>query len=475
MVVTTRKREELSVDVPASVQAFSGAAIEKSMTRNVADLYATVPNLYFSPIVISPARDYTTLVIRGVGAQSTGQPAVATVVDGIYQPALAFDTNFLDVESVEVLKGPQGTIFGRNTKGRVLNINLRKPGDVMRTRASAMVDNFGTFAATARMSGPLTETLSVGASFAASHTDRYLTNPTLGGVSADRSRSFAARAALRYRPTDRLDINLSVDASTTRGLQGLPGIYLPHRDYQVLSSFQVDAIAKSVGGSLNVAYDTGSLTFMSLTGYRRLTSDTPYDFAGGPVTGVSYSDEYGDLRRNLSVLSQEFRLSGTGLGDRLDWLVGLYGYRERNLEERPLSLAFGTSYIQLIQTQRLINKGIAIFAGATYEIVPRLSLDVGLRHGSESVDSRWYHRAVIPGIFSADEGGRDSISSDYVTPSASLVFKIAPSASIYARYATGQRSGGFPLAPRHRPTSRTATSGRKTSRSGPRGRSPTAS
>lgn len=215
-----------------------------------------------------------------------------------------------------------------------------------------------------------------------------------------------------------------------------------------VQAFSGAAIAKSVGGSLNVAYDTGSLTFVSLTGYCRLTSDTPYDFAGGPVTGVSYPDEYSDLRRNLSVLSQEFRLSGTGLGDRLDWLVGLYGYRERNLEERPLSLAFGTSYIQPIQTQRLINKGIAIFADATYEIVPRLSLDVGLRYGSESVDSQWYHRAVIPGISSA---------------------------SIYARYATGQRSGGFPLAPRHRPTSRTATNGRKTSRSGPRGRWSTAS
>jgi iron complex outermembrane recepter protein len=451
VVVTARKRAERDIDVPISVQAFSAATLDKNMTSNVDNLYASVPNLYFSSNLLSPGRDFINLVVRGVGAQSAGQPAVATIVDGVYQPSLAFDTGFIDVGSVEVLKGPQGTIFGRNTEGGALNIVTRRPDEVERGKFAVTADQFATLHLQGQVSGGLGHGFFGSFAVDASHTDGYLTNPTLGGDSADQSREFAGRQVLRYHPDATLDINLSVDESDTKGLDGLPGVPRGRHNYEVLSNFQIDARYKSIGGSLSVDYNFDGLKFTSLTGVRNLNSATPYDFSGGPVDGTVYPNELMNLQIHQNLLSQEFRLAGNSFGNTLHWLSGVYLFRDENVLLRRLDLAylpaFGTSYTSNRQDQHLVDKGFAIFADGVYDLTRDLSIDVGVRYGSEKTTSNFFHDAVIPNIFFADSGGSGSVSSNNVTPSASLLYRLTPDSTVYFRYAKGERAGGFPLAP----------------------------
>jgi iron complex outermembrane receptor protein len=197
ILVTARKREERSIDVPTTVQAFSGDMLEKNQISAVTDLYAKVPSLYFGANLLSGGRDFENLVIRGVGAESAGPPAVATIIDGVYQPSLAFDTDFLDTQSVEVLKGPQGTIFGRNAEAGAINITTRKPDDTFRGMAAVTFDNFNTERVQGQVSGPLGGDFFGGISLDDSHTDGYLTDPTLGGISADQNSNLVGRIALR--------------------------------------------------------------------------------------------------------------------------------------------------------------------------------------------------------------------------------------------------------------------------------------
>jgi iron complex outermembrane receptor protein len=352
---------------------------------------------------------------------------------------------------VEVLKGPQGTIFGRNTEGGALSITLRKPDDELRGKVAASIDNFATARLQGQVSGPITKNFFVGLAIDASRTDGYLKDPTLGNISADHNRKFAGRLALRWKPTDRLDINLSVDGSNTRGPDGLPGIPRGDTKYEVLSNFLPDEVYTSIGGSLNIAYDLDNVQVTSISSVRKLTSYTPYDFSGGPVGGVNYPNELSDLYIDQTIISQELRVNGVSLDKRLHWLAGAYLFREENDLLRRLSLpylpAFGTSYDSYKQDQLLTDRGFAFFADGTFEIMKSLSVDLGLRYGSEKTKSNFYQYAVIPDIITINSGVLASIKSNYLTPSASILYHITPDATIYVRYAKGERAGGFPLAP----------------------------
>jgi iron complex outermembrane receptor protein len=129
VVVTARKRTETLQDIPLAVSAIDGATLQAQGIANITDTYSRVPNLYFTASGgASPTSDYQYLTIRGVGFNGGLEPAVGVFIDGMYQPQIGFDTSFLDAERVEVLRGPQGTLFGRNTQGGAVNIVTRKPG-----------------------------------------------------------------------------------------------------------------------------------------------------------------------------------------------------------------------------------------------------------------------------------------------------------------------------------------------------------
>jgi iron complex outermembrane recepter protein len=464
LVVTARLRPERVIDVPLSVQALNATTLQQKRIENVNDLYAVAPNLYFSSNLLSPGRDFINLVVRGVGAESAGQPAVATIVDGVYQPSLAFDTAFLGADRVELLRGPQGTLFGRNTEGGALNIVLHRPGDQLEGRVAVTVDTLETARLQGSLSGPLGGGFSGGIAIDALTTNGYLSNPqiataTAAGVqskpskvSADDDRKLALRPDLRFHPADNLDVNLAVDWSNERGDSGLPGVPRGCGCYDVFSTFQVPDHYVNYGGALNIDYTVDGVHLKSITGVRRLSSTLPYDFSGGPVFGGPvYPNDIMDLRTQQKILSQEFRADGSGFHDALHWLAGAYLYSEEHLEVRRFSLPNLPQYpggiFAKAEDQDLDSHGVALFVDANYKLTDRIEVDLGGRWSRDTTKSNFNLDVNLPGIADVVGTGAGSTSSQSFTPSASVLYRLAPDVNLYARYSQGYKAGSFPLAP----------------------------
>lgn len=455
IIVSARKRQESLLDVPMSVQVYSGEHIELERINNVDGLIGRVPNLSLSSNILSPGKDFLNIVIRGVGAQSAGTPAVGTFVDGAFVPALSFDIGFMDVERVEVLKGPQGTLFGRNTIGGALNIVLRRPNEEFRAKTAFTYDEFESLRGQAALSGPLSSNWFGSVALDVSRTDGFLENPVVADfagaigsgspVPANNYSRWAVRTAIRYSPSDRLDVNLAVDREYRTGLDGLPGVPRGTTEYIVRSDFQIDAEYDNYGAALNFDYSFGNIDLTSITAIREVSSTLPFDFDGSPERGPNFHD----LRTEQNILSQEFRLSGP-VGENLDWIVGVYAFSEDSATRRLIKfqdLVFGALLVDA-QDQTLERSGFAAFADFVWRITDRFELGAGVRYNDEDIDSHIVVDFTAPLIgLDIDESGTDSTGDSDVSAMFSVRYNVSDNVSIYGRYAEGFRAGGFPVAP----------------------------
>ncbi len=213
VIVTARKREETLQDVPLSVSVMTGADLEKAKIQSADDLYGRIPGLYFTnPNSYGSTSDYNYLVLRGVGFNGGLEPSAGVFVDGMYQPQLGYDIEFLDLERLEVLRGPQGTLFGRNTQGGALNLVTRKPGPETVGRWEVEGARFGTFRGFGTVRGPLGENLFGALITQYSDSDGYISDPLRNKRGAPDER-MNLRATLRWKPTDALDFVLAGDVS----------------------------------------------------------------------------------------------------------------------------------------------------------------------------------------------------------------------------------------------------------------------
>ncbi len=476
VIVTARKREERLIDTPVTVQAVSAETLESNRIETVNDLYGSIPSLYLSSNLLSPGKDFLNLAIRGVGAQTAGSPAVATFVDGVYSPALGFDIEFLDLERIEVLKGPQGTLFGRNTEGGALNVVVRRPDQTRRGRFSLAYDEFNTLAAKLAVSGPLAPTLAASLGIDVSSTDGYLDNPVISSaadpgsvtqaepVDANDSRKVAARVAFAWHPADRASVHLTLDHSNRKGHDGLPGVpigdlpggrghpFAVHEGYDAFSEFQLDSVYRNAGTALTIDYDLGDVQLTSITGYRKLSSMLPFDFDGG----TDRQGNFHDLRQSQRFFSEELRALGNAFDGRLKWLAGAFAFHERDFEDRRYSLPtipILPGITIRAQDQHLTLKGFAAFSELTWGAAEHLELSGGLRYSRDKVRSDldldfFIPNLLGPGIpFAVDESGSDELTFADVSPTFTALYRLSGHANLYARYARGYKSGGFPKAP----------------------------
>jgi iron complex outermembrane receptor protein len=213
VVVTAQKRDEKLVDVPVSITALNGASMERAGVTSMNDLSKVVPAMH-----IDATGAFYQPSIRGVGTAVSGQgvsPSVATYLDGIYQPnplSNAFD--FVDVETIQVLRGPQGTLFGRNTPAGAILVTTKSPTFSPQLIISGGYGSFNTREAAIFASNKLTDKLAFSLAAGISASDGWITN-VADGSDANASNSYTVRAKLRYEPTDAIRLTLTGDVERT--------------------------------------------------------------------------------------------------------------------------------------------------------------------------------------------------------------------------------------------------------------------
>lgn len=457
IIVSARKRDETLLDVPVSVAAFSAIALEKQGIADINDVIGRTPGLYFSSSVASPVKDYIFLVIRGVGANSGGEPSAATFVDGVYSPSLGIDIGFLDLERVEVLRGPQGTLFGRNTQAGALNIVTRRPDEERRAKVAFEIDEFETYRAQGMVSGPvIDDSLFMSAVLDVASSQGYATNEAVGAGAADALgqgksfdteandyRSGAARTALRYLPSERVEIYAAADYSLKRGNDVAPGFRRGCDCYDTQSEFQLDYRFENAGAVFSVDMEFDAFTLTSITGARLLRTRAPFDFDG---TSEFVGNIY-DLRTKQTMLSEELRLTSSGSGP-LQWIGGLYLFDELHEQDRDFSFPDLDSVFagMNVDAQVVENKrtGAAVFGQFSYQLSDTLELALGGRYSYEEVDNEADVDYQIPLIgFNVDFEDASSADFDQFTPMASLSYRPSDDLMLYLTYAHGFKAGGY--------------------------------
>ena len=389
IVVTARKREENLQDTPISVSVLTTSDLTQRSATQLPDIVIHTPNLRSSGGPQGGSSGH--YFIRGIGQLdfiAATDPGVGTYLDGVYfgrTTGAAFD--LLDVERVEVLRGPQGTLFGRNTIGGAINVVSAQPPEEFHARAALNVGDRNRYEGRLGVGGPvICDTLLADISVLARSQDGWQRRLIDGGRFGD-DETYAARASVSWKPADSLKLLLALDGTRGRGTadphflaaadaaqRGRPEFVVT--DPRTTWSGQHSPDNLDVrGGSITATYSLANLTFKSITGYRTLDSDTGIDFDGSPFTDLDQT-----VLTRQSQRSQELQLAGTALGDRLTWFTGLYYFGERVRQDIPL-VFYG---VRIQQNNDLRNDSYAAFSHFSYSLTDRLSVSGGARYTRET-------------------------------------------------------------------------------------------
>ncbi len=471
LVVTARKREEQLQQVPLSITAFTAETIESAGIDNVADIATLTPGFTFAPLFGGGA---ATPVIRG---QSTtiGEPNVGFFVDGVYQASRGLMDAILgdSVSRVEVVKGPQSALYGRNTFAGAVNIVTSRPSDELGGMIEARYGDYDTQELRGWVSGPITDWLGfrLGGTYASS--DGYYTND-LNGDNLDDRRTGVLAGSLEASPTDALDIRLRVAYSDTSDGDDpiryvvnnvepfnppplppvFPAVNQLYRgemhafdQYSVTPGHQDRKVTQT---SLSLDWAVGDYTITSITGYNDLSYDTAVD-ADYSALSVNYTTTLQDITE----FSQELRITSPG-DRRLTWLGGAYYYdsnSDTHLESLygsdalPIAAAVPASLRGLL-VGGLINdleeetSSVAIFGQVGFNITDSFSVSVEGRWTDEtkkvnSANQSQLNPGVVTGTFV------DETDFQNFVPRFTLDYQITDDVLLYATVAQGEKVGGF--------------------------------
>lgn len=459
ILVTARKTSESIQDIPISMSALSSDQLRAGRVYDVSRIAELVPGL---DIAGSERRGGP--VIRGIttrAPQAGSESAVGQYIDEIYQPRIANQlTALFDVERIEILKGPQGTLFGRNTIAGAMNFVSKKPSEVLNASASLTFGNRNNFEARASVSGPISSTVSGSISSMHRKNDGNIDvlDASRKKTGDDGSNDNGVRAALRWNPTETLEVNasasyLKLKDSEIDQVTGNPaGVLAPNltdfftpstligdwRNYEVILTDPGFSDRTMTMYTLRADWKlTDNLTLTSLTGYQtfRLASAIDLDLE---VQQIAVDNFF----QNSNTFSQEIRLAGDG--DILRWNVGANYFVDNHHEFENIDLFNGV--FNLISSNDVQTTSWAAFGQAYLTPVTALTLTAGIRY---SYDRRDYHKTNIgiPGVsedYDSDlvPGWDTTPSWDDISYTLAADYHFTPDVMAYVSHAKGYRSGG---------------------------------
>ncbi len=443
VVVTARRREEKLLDVPVSVSAVSGAQLDNLGVESVTGLVGQVPGLYLaqnnSLHITQPIDTY--LVLRGVGSTSQIEPSVGIFIDGVYQTSLGFDFDFLEIERIEVLKGPQGTLFGRNTEAGALSIVTKQPTRDPSGNIQVEYSSFNTEQVRAFVNGAIAGNLSGNLGVMYEQTDGYITNLTTHDKEDPGDRE-VARGSLRY---DDGPLQATFTGDYTHRRAGYPA-YGVNSDYQVFESDHHENPYDNYGAALTINYDMSNAVFSSISGYRNTSTTSFADADGGPVPDNILI--YGQAQ---TLLSQEIRFSSPAKAAPLSWTSGLYLFRQADnftqfvdfvnaVPHDTTAFRPGTTADQDFD---ILRKGISGFAQANYRI-DALEFTAGGRYSYET-STLYANPDVTVAAFHLHFQFNDEVEAAFrdFSPNGSVTYHYSDLGMVYTTVSKGFKAGGF--------------------------------
>ena len=461
IVVTAQKREENIQDVPISVATVSGEQFATIQLGgdDILAIAARVPGVYAES---SNGRLAPRFYIRGLGNVdfdlAASQP-VSIIIDDVIQENVLLKSNpIFDSEQVEVLRGPQGTLFGRNTPAGIIKFDSRRPTQEFSGNAKFSIGSFSTVHSEIGIGGPLVQD-KVAARVSGLYRQRndYIDNGqlTTSGDDLGEYEEFAGRLQLLFTPNDNLDILLNAHGRTLEGTAAIFRANIINRGTGgLISNFDRDTVqfdggndnaqsGDTYGFSGRLNYDFGNVTLTSITGYERGKSASVGDIDGGfvgpnsffnPATApnpltpdtIAFPAETQDSLEGLKQFTQEFRLASNGSGS-FNWQAGFF-YFDTEFDIRTVGPGF--------PPETLVSHGNdtwAVFGQASYDISDQLTLTGGLRY---TEDDRQFDAPSPPPLVTVNP---TEISDTDVSWDLSALYQATENVNLYARVARGFR------------------------------------
>ena len=502
VIVKAEKREQNLQDIPASISAFSAAQIELAGWDDISQLETSVPSVS----VGGDGDSRPFIFIRGVGSRKFdigSEGSVGVFVDEIYNARFSSSlSGIVDIERIEVLKGPQGTLYGRNTIGGAVSLYTVKATEEFEARIKVAAGNEGYWRVGGYVSGAISDNW-VGRLSASKRSDDGNMTEVLSGKN-DGQDADAVRVNLIGQLTDRTSLEFTAQKTRldqearlaqANGEIGRLGLYqlghavpLPVLPPPIIGSILSEIRAGTVANILREAALDPRNVKMDRPGFSELESDLVSlkiehesdNFLFTSITSRT-SDEiheqsdfesttrdaiWTDVRQDSKQLSQEFRLTSVDggiftLDNRLTWVVGLYyfndeGYRkddysvgvQGNIPPQYYRAVPGLAYSQARQDVTLDNTSIALYGQATYALTDRLNLTLGIRRSDDEKDFTTQMITNTPGypFVAAPFTLPQTLKFDSTDPKVSLDYAITDNSMAYITYSSGYKSGGVTFA-----------------------------
>ncbi|MES2647323.1 MAG: TonB-dependent receptor [Bacteroidota bacterium] len=455
VTVTADKKETLLQKQPSSVTAITAQQLQQYRLWNAKDISGIVPGLYSG----NSGDDRNVTSIRGITTTSY-DPAVATYIDGVNQFSLdTYIPQLNDIERIEVLRGPQGTLYGRNAMGGVINIITKQPTNNTNGFVELSLGNYRQQRVSAAIRTPIVkDKLFFGASGLFNARKGFYTNE-FNNRSFDKQDGFTGNYFLKYLPGDGWSFTLNAKHQNNQNDGAFAMVFgledalnNPFKLNQNAVSTMVD---NTMNASLSIHRNGTSIDFTSLTAFQnnRRYYNKPLDGDFSPLDGVTIINDYGNKWNNVKVLTQEFRLSSANnKSSKLNWTAGTYLF----LQDNPVKQAthygedagmLGAPAINFstINTSEANNAGIAFFGQLNYALTEKLSLFGGLRydyeHKSLKVKGEYQNDGDDAVVIRPDTTGKVDFSA--FSPKLGLQYQLSANSNVYGSFSRGYRTGGL--------------------------------
>ena len=509
IVVTAQKREENLQDTPIAITVFTEESLEGRMINDISKLADFTPNVIFDTTTpISGLSNGAAVFIRGVGQLDFGlttDPGVGTYIDGVYSSrAVGGVLDVVDIERIEILRGSQGTLFGRNTIGGAINITTKRPAE---TFGGMLEATFGEFERTdfkGSVDIPVTEKFLTKFAFSSKNRNGFVDRITVGDRLGDEDRQ-SARGSFLLQATDDIELYATVDytsideqsaGSVMVGITEFPGappllapsstwaynqVFVPSNpgalpytaqeflldgNDRTLATGPTGTDLESVGATLTFTWSLPWVEFKSISSYR----DTEGEFYRDPDNSSIQITETSNPNYNHEQFSQELQLTGALFNERLQYVLGAYYFEEDGTDDVfvPIYGALPTP-AGLIALPLFINNYVlvdnsskAVFGQGTFDLTEQIAVTFGLRY-TEDEKSFGYRQYISP-----DPGGAiavlallgppvtvpgpagaivlwDEVSDEFTELNfrAGIEYQFNDDILFYFTYADGYKSGGF--------------------------------